>query len=78
MDKLRAYVARYPERKPGEWALRFGISRPHFYCLMDGSRQPGLCVAQRIERATQGAVPLDAWANLRPYADAFGHRGDAA
>lgn len=64
MNTLSAHVKREPDRKPGDWAALFGISRPHFYALRDGERLPSLVVAQRIARATNGAVPIEAWPNL--------------
>lgn len=59
-----------------EWADLFGISRPHLIALLEGTRAPGLAVAQRIHTKTNGAVPITAWPNLAAIVDAA--KGDAA
>ncbi|GLS87710.1 hypothetical protein GCM10010873_26840 [Cypionkella aquatica] len=43
------------------WAKRIGVSKSYLSDLLNGNRQPGLDVAVRIERLTQGAVPATSW-----------------
>jgi DNA-binding XRE family transcriptional regulator len=64
MQKLAAHLRTEPQTTRGEWARRFGISRPYLYGLVDGERSPSLEVAQRIARATDGAVPVSSWPKL--------------
>lgn len=60
-----------------EWAGLFGISRPHLIALVSGERMPSIEVARRIERATDGAVSVAEWPNIKAMMDALGS-GDAA
>ena len=54
----------------GEWASELGVSRPFLYGLLDGTRQPSLEVAQRIDAATKGKVPLSSWPRIRAVLEA--------
>jgi DNA-binding transcriptional regulator YdaS (Cro superfamily) len=70
MNTLAQHVNQHPEIKPQEWADRFGVSRPHFYMLIGGQRQPSPEVAKAIERATGGEVPATDWPSIRKLLDA--------
>lgn len=59
-----------------EWAAEFGISRPHLIALMDGSREPSINVASRIQERTGGEVPITVWPNIAAMMKTLG--GDAA
>lgn len=77
MQNLREHIEAAPDRSRAEWADAFGISRPHLYALLDGTRMPSFTVARKIERATNGKVPIGAWPNLKAIADAV-HSGSSA
>jgi hypothetical protein len=64
MSTLSDYIKSRPDRPMREWAEVFGISRPHLLALLDGTRTPSLTVAQRIQRQSDGAVPITAWPNI--------------
>jgi len=70
MSNLTAYIQAQPNRTMKEWAKDLGVSRAFLYALMDGSRQPSLIVAQRIDAATEGKVPITTWPNIRAVVDA--------
>jgi len=53
------------------WAAQIGISRGHLNDILHGNRRPSLDLALKIEIATGGAVPVQAWRLPEP-------RGDAA
>lgn len=42
-------------------AGRLGISRSYVDMIKNGQRSPGLRTAERIERATAGAILMKAW-----------------
>lgn len=42
-------------------ARRLGISTAHMSELLSGRKMPSLTLAYRIERLTNGAVPVSAW-----------------
>lgn len=42
-------------------AERLGVSRSYIDMMKNGQRSPGLRTAERIERATDGAIPMKAW-----------------
>lgn len=44
-----------------ELAAQLGISRRSLYNYKDGIRIPSVAVAQAIERASRGAVPVGQW-----------------
>lgn len=71
MSSLNEYIKSQPQRPMRVWAEAFGVSRPYLYGLMQGERMPSVPVARRIERVTQGAVPVTAWPNIRAVADAL-------
>lgn len=64
MKTLSAYVETLDKPSKAAVAEHLGVSRPYLYGLLDGTRQPSLEVAQRIARATDGAVPITAWPNI--------------
>lgn len=70
MSTLQTYIKTQPEKPMQAWADHFEISRPYLYALLDGSRDPSLAVAARIERATGGAVKITAWPNLKAVIEA--------
>lgn len=72
MSSLNDYIKSQPSRPMRVWAEAFGVSRPYLYGLMQGERMPSVAVARRIERGTDGAVPITAWPNIRSIADALG------
>lgn len=52
------------------WARRLGISLPYLSSLASGNRRPSLDLALKIEIATGGAVPVQAWRLPEPKGDA--------
>ena len=77
MEQLNTHINAHPGRTKGEWAEMFGVSRPHLHALMEGQRQPSLPVAQRIQAATRGEVPITAWPNLAALVQAAAQAGAA-
>ena len=77
MSTLSEYIKAQPEKTKTHWAECFGISRPHLYSLMDGTRQPSIDVAQRIAKATGGKVPVTAWPNIAAIVAAAKRRASA-
>lgn len=69
MQTLSEHIKGQPEKTMADWAAAFGISRPHLYALLDGSRHPSIDVATRIDRATDGKVPAGSWPNIRSVID---------
>lgn len=53
-----------------EWADLLGISRGHLSQIMNGNKTPSLELAVRIERLTEGAVPVASWVVSIPEEDA--------
>jgi len=53
-----------------EAAAKLDISRPHLAQIVSGAKRPGLDLALRIERLTDGAVPVSSWARREPSEDA--------
>lgn len=60
MEKLKSYAAKY-EGNQGDLAKYLEISRPHLSLLLAGKKQPSLELAYRIERLTEGDVPMNSW-----------------
>ena len=50
-----------------EAARLLDITRPHIDRLCRGDRRPSLPLALKIERVTDGAVPVDAWSKTKPH-----------
>lgn len=71
MATLSEHIKSQPQRSMASWASDFGISRPHLYSLIDGTRAPSLPVALRIEAATNGSVSVGTWPNFAAVADAL-------
>jgi len=44
------------------FAARLGVNEKYLSQLLSGFRSPSLPLAFKIERATDGAVPVSAWA----------------
>lgn len=70
METLKTYIKSQPSRTMAEVADDLGVSRPFLYGLLDGSRQPSLDVAQRIDAATGGQVPITSWPRIRAIVEA--------
>lgn len=51
------------------WAKRLGVSKSYLSDILNGNRQPGLNLAARIERETDGAVPATSWVPMPNPAD---------
>ena len=64
MQTLTDHIKSRPEQPLQAWASQFGISRPHLHALMEGTRNPSLDVALRIEKGTGGEVPAVSWPNI--------------
>jgi transcriptional regulator with XRE-family HTH domain len=69
MEQLKSYLD-----KTGATLREFGrdarISASFLSEITSGLKNPSLPVALRIQAATNGAVPLSAWPNLKAVADA--------
>lgn len=61
MERLQKYLKTNGMRQV-ELARRLGLSNGYLHNLLRGNRRPSLDMALRIERATDGAVPVQAWA----------------
>jgi transcriptional regulator with XRE-family HTH domain len=46
-----------------QFAARLGVSTPHLSLLISGKKRPSLSLALKIERATNGTVPVSIWAD---------------
>lgn len=65
MENKPNALARYLDgRKRSEFAAKVDISAAYLTQLAGGIRAPGLDIALRIERETDGAVPLESWPKL--------------
>lgn len=64
MDKLRAYLDARPKGAKAAFAEKIGTSPSYLSQILAGKR-PGFDMMVRIERASDGAVPLSAWAETR-------------
>jgi plasmid maintenance system antidote protein VapI len=51
--------------KPAEFARRVEYDRSNFHRLLNGNLWPSLELALRIERETEGALPMSAWAEAK-------------
>jgi transcriptional regulator with XRE-family HTH domain len=66
MDQLQTYLtARKRDRieTKGDFARRIGITQARLSRLLAGRSYPDIPLALEIERATDGAVPVSAWAS---------------
>jgi len=60
-ELLKSYFAGIPDTQE-EVAARFGVSQAYVALLLSGDRVvKRLDIADRIERATDGAVPASSW-----------------
>lgn len=48
--------------KPAEFARRIDYDRGNFHKLLKGKFKPSLDLAHKIERETNAAIPMSAWA----------------
>lgn len=65
MDQLQTYLTarkRDGIETKGDFARRIGITQTSLSHLLSGRSYPSLTLAFEIERATDGAVPVSAWA----------------
>lgn len=60
MEKLKSYLEAFDGNQQA-LAGYLGISRPHVSLLLSGRKRPSLQLAGRIEKLTNGAVPMTAW-----------------
>lgn len=63
-NKPNALASYLDGRKRSDFADQVGISAGYLTQLAGGIRTPGLDIAQRIERATDGSVPIESWPKL--------------
>ena len=72
------YLADCGPAAPSRRALagRLGISRSHLSEIVTGAKRPSLELATRIERLTDGAVPVNQWIPAEGGAEAC--NGEAA
>lgn len=61
MTHLQAYLAR-TARRQSDLALQVGATQATISRLASGTARPGLDLAFAIERATEGQVPAESWA----------------
>jgi len=61
MEQLKQYFATSGARQSA-LADKLGISRGYMSEIVGGSKRPGLDLAFEIEKATEGAVSVHAWA----------------
>lgn len=60
-ERLKAWLAAHDE-KPAKFAKRLGYDRGNFHRLLKGDFKPSLDLAHKIERETNSAIPMSAWA----------------
>ena len=70
MSTLKEYIKSQPKMPMQAWAEKFGTSRPHLIALVEGTRFPSIELAQRISAATDYAVPVTEWPNVKAVIDA--------
>ena len=58
MEELRAYLT---GKSMKDFAQRVKISGPYLSQIVGGVRTPSFRLMERIEIATDGAVPVEAW-----------------
>jgi len=63
---LRAYFAAHPEITHARFSADAGISIDTLRSYVSGRRVPGIDNALAIERASNGEVPVRAWARNQP------------
>ena len=63
MNALRETILRSGETQ-AEWARRLDVSRGYLHGIINGTKRPSLDLALRIERLTDGAVPVQSWADV--------------
>lgn len=62
MQTLNQYIAEHPTALTQEqWAKVFGISRSYLSEILSGARRPGWNAIVKINAATGGKVPPEAW-----------------
>jgi len=60
MNTFRETILRSGETQ-AEWARRLDVSRGYLHGIINGTKRPSLSLAIRIERLTNGAVPVESW-----------------
>jgi plasmid maintenance system antidote protein VapI len=60
MKNLHTYLAEQRITQAG-FAAKIGVTQATVSKLIAGTTKPGLDLAVRIERMTDGAVPVDTW-----------------
>lgn len=63
-EALRAYLDS-SKRRPAEFARAVSCDKGNFHRLLNGDGWPSLELALRIERETDGAVPMSRWAEAK-------------
>jgi len=61
MEKLTTHIAQTGATR-AKFAEECGISAPYLSQIISGIKRPSLGVALKIERITNGAVPVSVWA----------------
>lgn len=62
MEDLQAWLADKPRGAKGDLAKRAGITAAYLSDILAGRKRPQIDITWRIEKATDGAVPMQAWA----------------
>ena len=65
MSQFATYVKAVATSR-SDLAKEMGISRPYLSLILTGRRRPSLELAIRIERLTDGAVPVSSWIANEP------------
>lgn len=60
MTRLQEYANAF-EGNQRDLAAKFKISQPYLSLLLAGKKQPSLELAFRIDKATDGFVPVSCW-----------------
>lgn len=63
-DRLKAWLAAAQE-KPAAFASRIEYDKGNFHRLLKADFSPSLELARKIEVATDGAIPMAAWADAK-------------
>ncbi|SIT20166.1 hypothetical protein SAMN05421774_10884 [Gemmobacter megaterium] len=61
MMTLNEYTKQHPERTQEDWARAFGMSRSFLSEILAGKKLPGRETMLRIERESDGQVPVLVW-----------------
>lgn len=58
---LHAFIQKHGPLTQAQIAERLGISRSYLAEILSGAKRPGRNTIEKIEQATQGAVPASSW-----------------